>query len=379
MEEKAMGDTSVSYKCPSCGAPLAYQPGKGDKITCEYCETEFTVEALDKLYAHSREMADAAAKAQEKKAESQPANEWEFNEALDLKTMNCPSCGAEILCDENTMATQCCYCGNPALVPGRFSGGLKPDFVIPFAKTKEDAIASMKEFYKGKWLLPSNYAAESRLEKIQGMYVPFWLFDSSVNGYAEFKTTTSRTWDDGDNTIIETDHFRCIRQGTMDFHRVPVDGSERMDDTYMQSIEPYDYKDLTEFTTTYLAGYLADKYDVDSETAQQIADSRVETTTAEKLENTVTGYETVHLDSCQVIKEDGSIAYAMAPVWILSSKYNGKTYTFMMNGQTGNIVGSLPVDKKKGLLYGGIFALLTLPVTYYIGTFLWAILGSLFE
>ncbi len=375
-----MGETSVSYKCPNCGGPLAYQPGMGGKIKCEYCETEFSVEALDKLFAQSREMAAAASEAQEQKWGAEKAgSQWDEQEAQSLKTMSCPSCGAEILCDENTMATQCCYCGNPALVPGRFSGGLKPDFVIPFVKTKKDAIENMKKFYKGKWLLPANYASESRLEKIQGMYVPFWLFDAKVEGAAQFKATNSRSWDDGDDTIIETDHYRCIRRGTMAFHRVPVDGSESMDDSYMQSIEPFDYKDMVEFNTTYLAGYLADKYDVDADKAALVADKRVDCTTAEKLEETVTGFETVSADSCHVVKQESSIAYAMAPVWILSSQYEGKKYTFMMNGQTGAIVGSLPVDTRKGFIYGGLVALITLPLTYYLGKLIWEILGCLWE
>ena len=246
-----MGNESVSYKCPNCRGPLAYTPGQGDEITCEYCETKFSVADLDKLFATEREMAAKTEEAKEQKWEAEKAGgSWDPEEAAILRAMTCSSCGAELICDENTMATQCCYCGNATMVPGRFSGSLKPDYVIPFEKTKEDAVKAMDEFCKGKFLLPKDFTASSRVEKIQGMYVPFWLFDADVEGRAQYSATNSRIWDDGDNTITETDHFRCTRGGTMSFYRVPVDGSEDMDNTFMQSIEPYDYSKMVPFTTT---------------------------------------------------------------------------------------------------------------------------------
>lgn len=370
-----MADTSVSYKCPSCGAPLGYSPGRGDRIKCEYCETEFAVKDLDAYFAEAEQLAAKAQAAKESKWQNTSETEqWDAESATIMRAMTCSSCGAEIVCDNNTMATECVYCGNPTMVPGRFEGGLMPDYIIPFKKTKAEAVAAMKEFYKGKWLLPSNYASTSRLEKIQGMYVPFWLYTSMVESSAEFEATSSRSWDDGDETITETKHYRCSRIGNMDFCRVPVDGSVKMEDTYMESIEPFDYADVQPFSTTYMAGYLADKYDVDAEQAQVKADKRMENSAMANLAATVRGYDTVELQEGHINKSDTSVDYAMVPVWILSSTYQGKQYTFMMNGQTGKFVGRLPIDTKKGFLYGGLAGLVSLPLTYGIAKFvLWAI------
>ena len=162
----------------------------------------------------------------------------------------------------------------------------------------------------------------------------------------------------------------------MDFHRVPVDGSKSMDDGYMQSIEPYDYQGMKEFTTTYMAGYLADKYDVTAQDACPIADKRISYTAGEQLKETVTGFDSVSVGSCHIVKNNSNTSYAMAPVWILSSKYEGKNYTFMMNGQTGTMAGSLPVDKKKGKLFGALAGLITLPLTYYISKCIWYVLTN---
>ena len=164
-----MADTSVSYKCPNCGAPLQFSP-KAKTVTCDYCDTKFDVQTLENLYVQKEARAaeaDAARRVHWKTAEA--GQDWSEDEAARLQTYTCSSCGAEIVCDENTMATECCYCGNPTLIPSRFSGMLKPDYIIPFQKTKEEAIAALKAFYQGRWLLPKAFTANHRVEAIQPM------------------------------------------------------------------------------------------------------------------------------------------------------------------------------------------------------------------
>ena len=117
-------------------------------------------------------------------------NEWSDEEAARLKGYTCSSCGAEIVCDDNTMATECCYCGNPTLIPSRFSGMLRPDFIIPFKKTKDEAVAALKRFYRGHWLLPKAFTVNNRIEDVQAMYVPFWLFNAKVTASASFRLKT---------------------------------------------------------------------------------------------------------------------------------------------------------------------------------------------
>lgn len=346
-----MGETSVSYKCPSCTAPLSYKPGD-EKITCEFCGAEVSISTLEGVYNQQEKMAaavDAARQAKWNTAEA--GDQWSQQEAEMMKAYTCSSCGAEIVCDDNTMATECCYCGNPTMLPQRFDNGLKPDFVIPFKVTKEEAKAKLKEFYDGKKLLPNGFASQNRIESIQGMYVPFWLFDSGLTASATFEATRSRTYSSGSDDITETEHYRCDRSGYMRFEKVPCDGSEKMDDEYMESIEPYDYSEMVPFTTAYLAGYLADKYDVDAEASVPRADERVNQTAIDTLEETVVGYDDCTVGDNCVLKNENSVKYAMAPVWILSTKYQDKPYTFVMNAQTGKFVGSLPIDSNKANMW----------------------------
>ncbi len=365
-----MADTSVSYKCPNCGAPLTFIPGH-DKISCEYCGTELDVNAMEELFRAKNELAAKAREAQESKWNTKDAGEeWSSDEAAALKAFTCSSCGAEIVCDENTMATECVYCGNPTMIPKRFDGMLKPDYVIPFKKTKEDAVAALKKFYEGKKLLPDAFTANNRVEAIQPMYVPFWLFDSSVEAHASFRAKKIRRFETPNEIVREIHVYNCERGGLMNFQRIPADGSKKMDDTYMESIEPFNYSDLVPFSAAYLTGYLADKYDVDAETSVPRADSRMEQSALNVLASSVNGYDEVAEESHAIIKNEGKVTYAMVPVWILTTRYENKPYTFMMNGQTGKVVGSLPYDSKKAFTYPAVCALILIPIIYLIVSFL---------
>ena len=153
----------------------------------------------------------------------------------------------------------------------------------------------------------------------------------------------------------------------MHFVRIPVDGSERMDDAYMDSIEPFDYAELMPFSAAYFTGHLADKYDVDAEASIPRADARMRATAVDALQKTVKGYDRCSIEGDpSFLRESAAISYAMLPVWILTTRYEGKPYTFMMNGQTGKFVGSLPVDKRKSWLYPAIALAVFWPVLYFI-------------
>ena len=340
-------NNSVNYVCPKCSAPLSFLPGK-DKVDCEYCGSTFEIKAIEELYAQQQAMTRAAEHSAKNDWDpAQAGKEWGAAEADGMQAFSCPTCGAEIVCDANTMATECCYCGNPTMMPTRFTGMLRPDFVIPFKKTKDQAVAALKNFYEGKRLLPDNFTAGNRIKEIQGLYVPFWLFDSTANGHIQYTATKVRRYTSGDDDVTETSYYKCLRSGTAEFEKIPADGSTKMDDTYMESIEPFDYSALQEFSSAYFTGYLADKYDVDAQTSAERANTRVESSMVKLFHRTMDEYDSYSVEAKSISKENGTVSYAMVPVWILTTKYEGKPYTFMMNGQTGKLIGSLPIDKGK--------------------------------
>lgn len=277
-----------------------------------------------------------------------------------MKSYTCPSCGAELICDASTAATSCPYCGNPTVVPGQFSGALKPDLVIPFQLSKEEAVAALKKHYQGKPFLPKSFTAGNHIQEIRGVYVPFWMFDGEAKGFARYEATRSRTYRQGNEEITETQHFDVYRAGQVAFEKVPVDASSKMPDDHMDSIEPYDYTGLKPFSTAYLPGFLADKYDCTVEDSRGRADERCRNTLSAALRDSVQGYETcVPVNETANLKR-GKVHYALMPVWMLNTKWQGKDFFFAMNGQTGKLVGDLPMSWGK---FWATFAAIAVPLS----------------
>lgn len=356
-----MENQVTNYKCPACTGPIHYDSGSG-KMVCDYCDSVFEVSEIEELYKDENAAAAAAAQPEE-----EPKDEWSFDneligEASGVKAYNCPSCGAQLICDETTAATSCPYCGNPTIIPATLAGALKPDLIIPFKLDKEAAKSAMREHFKGKKLLPVLFAEGNRLEEIKGVYVPFWFFDAEARAEAEFSGTKLRTWSDREYNYTETRFYALERCARANFDNIPVDGSEKMSDELMQSLEPFDYSQAVEFKTSYLSGYFADRYDVTPEHCVETANSRVRESAMELLRSTTGGYLSVVQRSGRVRVSNGKAKYALLPVWILNTTWNGQKFMFAMNGQTGKFIGDLPIDKKSAwkyrLLYGGGIALL---------------------
>lgn len=369
----------TNYQCPACTGPLHYS-AKSGKLACDYCGSSFDVAEIEALYARKEAEAAAAKQAADAKAEAAQAAKdeaaeaaaasggWDTSdlsrdwgaEADGLRVYSCPSCGAELICDQSTAATACPYCGNPAIVPGQFSGALRPDYILPFRLSKDDAVQALRAHYKGKPFLPRSFTSANHIEQIQGVYVPFWLFDGGAEGAASYRASNTNVYETGDYEITETRHYHVVRAGSLAFEKIPVDASSKMPDDHMDSIEPFDYAKLRPFSTAYLPGYLADKYDVTIDDSRDRADTRCRETLAQALRDTVTGYGACVTEREDIALRRSKVHYALLPVWMLSTKWHGQDFLFAMNGQTGKLVGDLPTDRGR---FWGMFAAIAAPLT----------------
>ncbi|HAB01003.1 MAG TPA: hypothetical protein DCE08_06010 [Ruminococcaceae bacterium] len=353
-----MNNTLQEYKCPCCGGAITFDSHL-QKMKCPYCDTEFEMETLKAYDENLKKDGNA-----DLVWESVGSSSWQDGEKDGLRSYVCRSCGGEIIGDATTAATSCPYCGNPVVMMQQFSGVLKPDYVIPFKLDKKAAKVAMKNHLEGKRLLPKSFKDENHLDEIKGIYVPFWLYDADVDGDFRYRATRIRTWSDSRYDYTETSYFSVMRGGEIGFDHVPVDGSSKINNDLTESIEPFDFKDAVDFQTAYLAGYFADKYDVDAEASVPRANSRIKTSAENAFLETVTGYNTVSTEAASMNLRHGKTTYALFPVWLLQTSWNGGNYLFAMNGQTGKFVGNLPLDKKKywswllgltGILTAGFF------------------------
>ena len=344
-----MATKTTNYQCPACTGPLHFDSKTG-KLTCDYCGSSYDVKEIEARYAAQQASADAAAEADARKTAQQVKTEpdaplWSEAEAAALNSYTCPSCGAELVCDTETAATNCPYCGNPTVLGGKLSGKLKPEYIIPFKLDKKAAIQQLTHYYKGKVLLPKAFRSQNHIEEIQGVYVPFWLYDAHAEVRGEYNGEVTESHREGDYIVTTTQYYDILRRGSTEFVKVPVDGSSKMPNAHMDAIEPFDYREAVPFSTAYLPGFLADRYDEDESTCYARAKSRMEQSTAAALRGTVTGYSEVHPRVENIHLQPGKAHYALLPVWMLHTKWKGKDFLFAMNGQTGRLIGDLPIDK----------------------------------
>ena len=330
--------TMLEYKCPACGGALSFDSTL-QKLKCPYCDTEFETDALKSMDEELTEDRE------EMSWDTQPGSQWQEKEAEGLCTYICQSCGGEIVTEKTTAATSCPYCDNAVVLAGQVSGTLRPDCIIPFKLDKKAAEAALKKHLSGKVLLPKVFKDENHIQEVKGVYVPFWLFDADADADIHYRTTRVRSWSDSRYIYTETSHFHVQRAGTLGFAGVPVDGSQKMADELMESIEPYDLTQAVDFQSAYLAGFYADKYDVTMDDSTARANARISQSTRETFAKTVVGYATVVPQGSNIRLNNSRARYALLPVWLLNTKYRDTNYLFAMNGQTGKFVGNLPVDK----------------------------------
>ena len=338
--------STASYNCPCCGAPLAFS-GESGRLECAACGNSYEPETLEMLNA---------SESGEQISFERPKEGFRAEEGV--QAYLCKNCGAELITEDTTTAAECPYCGSPTILPDRIEGSVKPEKVVPFTVTKEQAQKQFEEYFKGKRLLPNVFLdSRNRIAEIRRLYVPYWLFSCDARADMVYDAEKIRTEQKGEWEITRTKHYLVRRKGGMRFENIPVDGSVKMDNKLTESLEPYDLSAAIPFQSAILAGAMADHADVDCDACEKRAVERVERSVEQAMLDTVRDYDTVSERSRHIVTERGGATPALLPVWLMTTVKEGKTYTFAVNGQTGKLTCDVPADKKKSLLWGGgVFA-----------------------
>lgn len=331
-------ETMTIYRCPNCGGEIKYD-SEQQKLACPYCDTTFDIDVME---SYNRQFNENKEDKMDWKSE-----EKEIFVDDSLVVFSCQHCGGQIIGNEQTIATTCPYCNSPVIMDRNISKQLKPDYVIPFKLDKDDAKNKLQEFFKDKPFLPKDFKEGSILDEIKGIYVPFWLYSCLADVKQQYKATREHHYSDSRYNYTETSYYALVREGTIEFNNVPVDGSSKIDDQFMQSIEPFDFKEAVDFNSGYLAGYFADRYDENSKVSEKKANSRIRNTTNNVFKNTTNQYHSCILENSSIEFKNKEVDYYLLPVWILNVNWNNKMYPMMMNGQTGKFIGDLPADMKQ--------------------------------
>ena len=326
-------DNVKEYKCPSCSSALKFDPAS-EMLHCSACGSFYDPLQLSGEHRHMESK----------------AFDWQnFKDGLireertGNKVYNCRSCGATIEADPSLGATKCPYCGNNVVLDDKFTGDFMPNGIIPFKVMPGD----IKSCFKGLPLLPNDFIEQIAVGKVKGVYVPFWLYDAGMDGGMYFRGTKILSYSSGYYMITETRHYALERDGSMAFCNIPVDGSKAMPDDLMDSLEPFDFSALVPYDGAYLAGFLANRFDVDPDESLPRANERLVNSARSALLSTCVGYGSVTVQSSGMQLRDPRVKYVLLPAYLVNYKYKGKEYRCAINGQTGKVVGDLPVSKAK--------------------------------
>jgi hypothetical protein len=359
---------TVIYKCKNCGGPVKYSATLG-KFDCEYCNTVYTedeVKLLD-LLSERDEVVESS-------------NNGEYVE------YHCPSCGANIVTDETTVATTCYYCNNPIVMTGKLESSQMPTKVIPFKVDKKKALESFDNWIKKKKFVPKSfYNDKKEIEEINGVYFPYWLYNTKVlvDLDREGSRTYSRT--EGDYKVTYRKDFRIIRKGDVVVKNLPKLALAKSNKVLVESVYPFDFNTSIKFDSSYLSGFVAEKKDIEKEELMSSIEDDVYKYSTRVVEKSMTG-ERVRVVNNDFRVQRGRFEYAMLPVWAISynDKDSDKHYFFSVNGQTGKVVGKLPIVMSKLILTAlltilPIFAIVT-AILYFTNNLksniFWIVLGA---
>lgn len=339
-----MANKLSEQKCPACGAPLRFDPESG-KSVCDWCGTAYEIPTEED------ETLDQG-------GEASPD---------ELPVYNCRSCGAEIVTDAVTASIKCPYCGNNIVLTEKVSGGLRPDGVIPFKIDKKSLPEAVRSFYKDRKLLPKKFFADSSIEDISGVYVPFWLYSCTMQGPVYYDAYIDSAVREGDYVTTTRSDYDVRRDVSMRFENIPVDGSARLDDSLMDSLEPFDYSGIVPFRMSYLSGFCAERFDKDSEEVRTRAEERMTSSALSVANSMVTGYTGCSYRENALAPDPLEAKYLLLPVYTFNVNWKDTKYTFAMNGQTGKVVGEVPTDNGRAALrkwgtFAAVFAAIMLVV-----------------
>ncbi len=333
--------SAITYKCPNCPSSLRLDP-ESQKFVCDYCGSSFTLDELTK---------------------KEPVPKDDFQSKA--KLYHCQSCGAEVFTDDTTAATFCVYCHSPVVLSGELEGSFKPDQVIPFKVSKEVVKDKLMAWCKKKKFIDNAFMDAAQLEKLSGVYFPYFIVDGKVQGSLNRRGTKVRSWHQGNYRYTQTDTYQIDREGELSFEDIPINALNKEHTYILNGIQPFDQKKAVPFQMPFLSGFMADKRNIEKQDAMPQVTSMAQDFTKAQFNSTAQGYATIGAGSENYKITQTDFFYVLMPAWMLTYQYGQSQYFFAMNGDTGKIAGRVPLSKKK--LMGLFFALTGIVFALMVG------------
>lgn len=372
------------YRCPNCNGALEYNPVT-DEMECAHCGGSYTMQEIeagsqkaqdyyqqqtayspwgsndsaqtwgDNTFSQPWGSVQTASPVKESDDYIEENNIYAEPETMECKIYTCTSCGAELAVNDTEVSTYCAYCGQPTIVYSRVSQEKKPRYIIPFKISKEEALGRIRANL-GKGVLIPKEIKNFDVEKMRGIYVPYFLFDAYY--YDKIRVRVGEGIGKDKKTVTYRFEADC------EFEKISCDASKRLNDESTQRLEPYQLEELRDFDAAYLSGFYADRYDLTARQLTNVVVKRCQELFDEEVKMQFHDLQAAVMERKpkHVIRKS---EYALLPVWFMTFRYKNEPYTMLVNGQTGKVVGAVPVNK--GLAVG-LFASVSALVSVIIAT-----------
>ena len=338
--------TTSDNKCPSCGATLAFDPSTGGLI-CNFCGSTVALKTMPVAPGLGYSLDDLQ------------NNAGRHLMQTESKLLICGTCGGQFLADKSSLSGLCPYCGSNSITEsGNTSGMMEPTGVIPFKISKEEAQNIFKQWISARRMAPTDLKKNSEITDLVGVYVPYWVFDADT--YTPYKGKFGKTVGSGDDQY--TKYHKAEGVCKLPIKNLTLVASSRLEkDAYWKSVSKFDFNFMKKYDPNLLAGFWSESYTVDGTTAWQTAMGKI----YDKITKSIKSLEDADVIAKIDMKPEATnvhAKYVLAPIWITSFDYNGTVYRVLVNGQTGNIVGTWPRSMKRifmiiGIVAGAIFGL----------------------
>ncbi len=327
-------DGMANYKCTACGGNVAFNPTT-QKLFCEHCSTEYLNLNQDRKKQLSVD---------------------------DYNNYNCLSCGAKLIANKMTIATQCAFCDSNVVLSDKSNTYTQPEYILPFVINKEKAMELFLEFCKKERLTPREITKQSKISRMQGVYLPVWFFSANAESTLQYECSTDEIKVVSAKRIAN--FYDVVMRGFGSFNKIPVNASSYVNNRFVESIEPFECDKLAPFDNKYIMGFFADYSDVSADKCFKIAENRIIESVSAVCKKMMKRYAKIKLKNSTSTYTNFEKTNVLVPIWFLNIHYKNKKHCFTINGQTGKIAGVLPMSNiARKIIYISMSALIIAIVT----------------
>ena len=356
----ALIETEHRFPCAQCGASLRFAPGQA-RLSCEYCGHEQPIPQMDDA---TRVTALQSLDYHEAIADALPSAAME-----ETRVVSCNTCGAQVEFEANVHSAECPFCASPVVTDTGANRHIKPHALLPFNLSEQDAQARMRKWLKGLWFAPSALSKYARSTgRLNGLYVPYWAFDVATQSRYTGQRGTHYyvTVGTGKNRRRErrTRWRNVSGQVQRHFLDLLVMASRALPRANIRRLEPWTMADLQPYSADYLSGFRAEAYTVELPEGFEIAKERMDEQIRADICRNIGG-DDQRITTVNTEYSDERFKHLLLPIWMAAYRYRGKSYRFIVNGQTGRVQGERPWSWAKiaGAVLAGIVFLV---IAFYI-------------